>query len=227
MPRTLQLIAALLTAGLLLPGAADARKLLPVDEGRRNPLFFAFRQRLVKALRTGDRRTVLSLVSPRVQYGLSGPEVGITGFRELWGLDEPGDRGWLRLRDALLTALSRGGSFNDGVFWAPYVYSRWPADIDWITQDGDYGFVCVPGVNVAAHERPEASSPVVARLSHDIVKIPMTDGFRGTEAWMPVITPQGRRAYVPGRSLASPSSYRACFTRVKGVWKLTELHSGD
>ena len=210
----------LLLAALLVPRPALARKLYPVDEGRRNPSFHAFRQRFVKALRTGDRPAILAVVAPQIENGFgAGP--GMTEFRQVWSLDDPDGRGWLRLRTTLLEALSRGGSFKDRAFWAPYVYSRWPEDVD------GYFLVCVLGRKVAAHSRPDPSSPVVAHLSHDIVKVTSQQGFQGTEPWVPILTPNGRRAYVPGHSLASPLDYRISFERVKGVWKLTGIYSGD
>ena len=213
-------VAPLLLIALLLPRPALARKLYPVDEGRRNPSFHAFRQRFVKALRAGDRHAILAVVDPQIENGFgAGP--GMTEFRQVWSLDDPDGRGWLRLRTTLLEALSRGGSFRDRLFWAPYVYSRWPEDVD------AFSFVCVLGRNVAAHARPDPASPVVAHLSHDLVKVSGDQGFQGNESWVPVISPGGRRVYVPGRSLASPIDTRISFRRVKGAWKLTGIFSGD
>src|SRR5687768_12172923 len=100
----------LLTAMLLLAGScaasAQTRKLYPVDEGRKDPSFQAFRQRLVAALRRGDRRFVLSIVDPKIVPSFGDETGGIRAFKKLWNLDERDSKGWNRLRDRLLALLA-------------------------------------------------------------------------------------------------------------------------
>lgn len=218
MNRALLPLAVMLVAGSLGPTAAQARKLYPVDEAGKDPSFQAFRRRLVAALRRGDRTFVLGVVDPKIEWSF-GDGPGIQGFRKAWKLDEAGSVGWNSLRDTLLSTLALGGSFDKGEFCAPYVFSRWPADLD------SFEHAAVLGRQVAVRSGPSATAPILTRLTHDIVKIPPPG--KGDAAWVKIITPGGRRGYVAARDLRGPTDYRACFKRVKGNWRMTVFVAGD
>jgi hypothetical protein len=209
---------------LFTPSAAWARKIAPVDAGAHNPSFRAFRQDLVAALRRGDQNRVLAIVDPRIEDSVFEPEWGVRGFRELWSLDDPDGKGWERLRVTLLEILARGGTFQRGEFTAPYVYSRWPDDVEWA--DDRFQYACAVGPAEVVRAEPSEAATAVGRLHHDIVRVPQK-GYSPNVHWTNVVTPAGRSGWVHRRCLCFPMGYRASFRRVNGHWRLTTLIGGD
>ncbi|MBI3912114.1 MAG: SH3 domain-containing protein [Armatimonadetes bacterium] len=187
-----------------------------MDEGPQDRSFNLFRARLRRAAKRHDTRFVLRSLHPRVVSSFGG-DVGVKDFQRFWNIDRPDSRLWR----TLATILSLGGSFRtyDGhrQFCAPYVYSRWPDEWD------AFQYAAILGRNINVRTRPSLASPVVTRLSYDLVRIPR--GIRGV--WVPVITPSGRRGYVYSRFIRSPIDYRACFEKLRGKWLMTALVAGD
>lgn len=210
------LLVLVLGAGL---GASAAEvRLRPVDEGSGDPSFQAFRRRLIAALRRDDRHYVFSIVDPKLTPGFGDPESGLAGLKEEWPLDEPGGGRWIELRETLLVLLAMGGSFRDGGFWAPYIFSEWPQELD------AFGYSAIIGRGVALRSKPDG--PVLRRLTYDIVKVPeQKEGPDG--GWFKVVTLDGREGYVAKRYVRSPMDYRAGFKKQKGRWRLTALVAGD
>lgn len=205
--------------GVTVPSEAQARKLYPVDEGKRNRSFSAFRQQLIKALRQWDRQFLLSVLDAKITYSVV--NLGsVRGFKEYWDLDQPG-RSWGKLRTELLTVLALGGSFKKGDFYAPYPSSKWPEDPN--DPDGGLFSGCILGRRIPVRSRPSAKAPIFTRLSYDIVDIPeWRDG-----PWVEIITPKGWRGYVASHSFRSPGDYSAIFEKIKGRWKLVFFLAGD
>jgi hypothetical protein len=205
--------------GVSIPSAAQGRKLYPVDEGKRNPSFRAFRQKLITALRRRDRQFVLGTLHPEIVFSFVSAGSS-EGFKKEWNLHKPG-ASWEPLRRELLRVLSLGGSFDKGEFWAPYVYSEWPDDPN--DPDGGLFSGCILGRRVPVRSRPSPTAPIITRLSYDIVKMPeWTD-----KPWVKIITPGGRRGYVASRFFYSSGFYRAGFKKVKGKWKMMFFIAGD
>ena len=55
-----------------LIGAAQARKLSPVDEGPRDPSFKAFRDRLLKAVKEEDETVLYESLDPKITNSFGG-----------------------------------------------------------------------------------------------------------------------------------------------------------
>ena len=70
-------------------------------------------------------------------------------------------------------------------------------------------------------------SSVIRLLSHDIVKRASTHTDSRATAWVAVTLDDGLNGYVASGDVRSPVDYRACFTRIEGVWKLTAFVAGD
>src|SRR4028118_1504503 len=152
------LLVALLAWALLLTqaagGAAQTGKLMPVDEAVRDSELFAFRARLQAALARHDVAAVLEVVDPRIKNTF-GADNGIEAFQRLWKLKEGDSRLW----EELGLVLALGGTFqNADNFVAPYVFSRWPDQVD------SFENVAVLGRNVRVRAEPRAGSPVLTAL---------------------------------------------------------------
>lgn len=187
--------------------AAQAKQLLPVDEAAKDPSFLAFRKRLHTAVRAKDHRFVLSIVAPDIIIDF-GADKEVSGFQKKWRPERKDSKLW----PALEGVLTLGGSFEDGWFVAPYVYSEWPEELDSVE------YQAVLGREVPARSGPDPAASVVATLSHDLVKVApdQAAGKSPGTGWTKIIIPGGKSAFVPSRSLRSAMGYRAAFAKVNG-----------
>lgn len=182
--------------------AVKGPKLLPVDEGERDPEFAAYRKELLDAVRRRDAEGVVALADPKIRTDFGGGG-GPDALRRTLSTDGV----W---RD-LETALSLGGTFLSGdAFWTPYVYSKWP--------DGEDAFeaLVVIGENVPLRD---TNGTTIATLSHDIVQRTDTRGQ--------VKTADGKVGTVDPAKLWSPVGYRAGFNKIDGKWRMTGFVAGD
>jgi hypothetical protein len=182
--------------------AVNGPKLLPVDEGERDPEFAAYRKQLLDAVRRRDVEAVVALADPKIRTDFGGGG-GSDDFRTTLAREGV----W----EDLETALSLGGTFlSEDAFWTPYVYSKWP--------DGEDAFqaLVVIGENVPLRD---AAGNTIATLSHDIVQRTGTEGQ--------VKTADGKVGSVDPEKLWSPVGYRAGFNKVDGKWRMTGFVAGD
>lgn len=203
-------------------GAGQARKLNPVDEGPRDPSFKAFRDLLLKAAKEEDETVLYAVLDPKITNSFGG-EGGVTEFKVMWKMGE----GRTKLWNELTTILSMGGSFATvaGVksFCAPYVYSNFPDDLE------ANGYAAITGTGVRVREQPNLNAPIITALSYDIVKLdyePSASAGSNSE-WVKIIAPNGKKGYVFGKYIRSPTDYRACFEKKQGKWMMTALIAGD
>src|SRR5215469_11392998 len=140
---------------------SQSRKLLPVDEAAKDPSFKAFRDALIDAVKRKDTQFVLEVVAPDILSDFGGGN-GIQNFKTKWRL---GNAAESKLWAELETILSMGGSFRveDGKksFWAPYVYSAWPDDLDC---GEDAQCYAVTGDHVNVRREPNSAAPIVRSL---------------------------------------------------------------
>jgi hypothetical protein len=203
---------------------APPAKLYPVDESSSDPTFAEFRERLLKAVGSHDPKALRDQLAPQVQVNFEGPftpdEVLAMGAfdREKGGL-------WRELREVLRLGTVRQGE----QFCAPYVYGKFPAQPEWMDR------VVITGDGIRVHAEPRSTSPVIEKLSYDVVQ----DGPEGdsefspekiegeTYPWRQVITPSGQVGYIFGKHVRSPLDFRACFAKFEGKWKLVTMATGD
>lgn len=194
------------------------RKLHPVDEAGKDLSFLAFRRTMFRIVRDRDRRALEGALAPDVVSSF-GRSPGRKDFVEEYHPERKDSKVW----SILSRVLPLGGSFStvDGrrTFSAPYVFSKFPEDLD----SESYGVVLRPKVEVRA--APAVRSRVIAILSYDIVKWDGTPDLE--QVWTLILTPQGLRGYVPTRHIRSPMDYRAMFSKIRGRWLITSLVSGD
>lgn len=209
------------------PVPKPAPTLEPVDEAARKPDFLAFRLQLQDTVKKKDVEALLPHIAGNIQLGKTN-ESGLDAFRKFWKLDEsPGDsKLWQELNDVLRL----GGAFlEDGRFLAPYVYAKWPRDVD------RFDYAVVTGSNVYIRAKPIRESPHVAQLSYAIVRnYPVSRGelvidtLGGeTYPWRKIGLPEGNTAFVWGKFVRSPLEYRAVFEKIDGVWQLSHFVSGE
>src|SRR5262249_41832416 len=145
-------------------------KVMPVDEGSKDPSFAAFRNQLQQAVERRDLKFLESVLDPEVKLSFGGDD-GLEGFRRVWDEEH-----WKELGKVL----SMGGRFQGaGEFVAPYTFTDFPHGMD------PFESVIILGENVPVYTRPDRASRVVGRLSHDAVAI---QDWSGT-GWYRVRTP--------------------------------------
>jgi hypothetical protein len=207
--------------------ASSARKLLPVDEGPKDPGFLRFRTALLQAIDRRDTNYLIGVLHKDIKLSFGG-DWGVKRFIEIWDPYSPASEIWKQLGDVLRL----GGTFGYAhyprdTFWAPYVFGL-------SRQLGDVWDAVIVGNNVQVHAQPSSSSPVIAALSHDVVKLGPYDPKPVMEKigefsypWKQIRLADQRTGYVYGRYVRSPLDYRAAFNKIEGAWKLTLLLRGD
>src|SRR4051794_4209830 len=178
-------------------------RLCPADEAQSDPSFVAYRDQLRRAIDAKDEKALLALIDPDVRTSFGG-DAGVDSFRQTFKWDE------------LKTILAMGGSFQEGSFWAPYVFSKWPESSD------AFEHVAALHADVPIHAKSFIESPVVKSVDWAILKWEATD-----DAWAHVWTADGVEGWVETKNVRSPIAYRAGFSKVNGQWRMTALVSGD
>lgn len=206
--------ALLLALGLATPALAQS-ELRPVDEAASQPDFFSFRAQLFAAIASRDVQAVISMLDKDIKCSFGGDH-GIDDFKRMWDIDSAGSKFW----ETMATVLALGGTFDaQGAFVAPYIFSRWPDDVDPIFH------VAVIGSQVRVRSAARADAPAIAALSFAIVEL--ASGNQPDPEWTPVKLPGDRTGYLATRFVRNALDYRAIFEKKDGRWLLTTFVAGD
>ena len=209
------LFALVMLTALATPQAHAQREFRPLDEAVMQPDFFSFRAQLLSTLARRDTPALLEVVHRNIKNSFGGND-GINEFKKTWALHKRDSRLW----EVLATVLALGGSFTgDAAFHAPYVFSRWPADVD------AFGNVAVVGSEVRVRASASRSAESIATLSFAIVE--RAEPSATGSAWVAVRLPGGRVGFIDRRFVRGPVDYRAIFTKADGKWMLSALIAGD
>ena len=209
------LFALVMLTALATPQAHAQREFRPLDEAVMQPDFFSFRAQLLSTLARRDTPALLEVVHRNVKNSFGGND-GINEFKKTWALHKRDSRLW----EVLATVLALGGSFTgDAAFHAPYVFSRWPADVD------AFGNVAVVGSEVRVRASASRSAESIATLNFAIVE--RAEPSATGSAWVAVRLPGGRVGFIDRRFVRGPVDYRAIFTKADGKWMLSALIAGD
>ena len=199
-----------------IPPITGAPRLLPVDEAAKDPSFVAFRASLIEIVRKRDTKALLATIADDIKTDFGGGG-GRNDFIKHWKLDTDLSPIWEEL-DAILAL---GGKFTTpDVFWAPYVYSAWPDDVD------SFEYVAAVRNDVVVRDGVKP----IATLDHHLVRIAAKDPIRLGNPHAPrrrVVLPDKREGWVPVDEIRSPVDYRAAFDKKNGVWTMTALVAGD
>lgn len=208
--------------------AAQERYVRPVDDGKKDPTFVEFRNRLIKAAENRDSKFILSILDPKIRLSFGG-QAGIADFKEIWKIDAPNSKFW----DEFLPVIRNGGTFytergstTRRQFYAPYIFTSFPIDLD------AYEYQAILGSAVNLREKPDAASLVIASLSYNVVKIDYDNSIKrpGTDAeyeWFKVETLGGKKGFVRSEYVRGTFDYRAAFNKKQGKWKMTAFIAGD
>jgi hypothetical protein len=191
-------LALLLTAPLF----AQIRSLPPVDESGRDPALVEYLTKLKAAVAKQDRDALVALVDPNIKNGFGG-EDGLAYFTPEWAL--------------LQRLLDMGGAWSGDSFSIPYVFAKFPEDLD------AFEYAAITGQGVRLRQDPSTSSRIRALMYYDLVKVEEQG-----EDWWKIVTLNGEPGYVSARYIASPVSYRAIFQKDdSGDWKMRAMLAGD
>lgn len=201
--------------GLVSAHGAPAQRLEPVDQAASVPDFFSFRARLQAAVARHDTAAVLEALSRDVKLSFGGDD-GVDAFKTQWRPDAPDSALW----DTLATALALGGSFDaQGRFAAPYVYSRWPAEVD------VFSHVVAVGSGVRVRAAADEAAAVIGQLDFSIVALADPAGER--PGWTAVKLPAGQVGHVRAQFVRSPIDFRLGFSKKSGRWQIDYFIAGD
>lgn len=209
-----------LTIALIASTAqGQSAKLQPVDEATKDPSFFAFRARLLTALAKKDVNYLISVLDPQIKTDFGGGG-GVTDFKQAWHPERPSSQIW----NELVSVLALGGSFDNGSFSAPYVYSKFPEEFD------AYEHQAVIEDGVRVRREPNTTSGIIKTLSFDIVKVIVESPNENSAAkrqWLTVELADGQKGFMAKEYLRSPIDYRAIFEKKNGKWLMTAFVAGD
>ena len=213
----LQLAASLVVARPSPAFAAqnDLRSLLPEDQSARDASLLALLGTMRTIVRRKDSNALCSLMSRdfKVEFDVGkGPDA----FRRQWESETSTSAVWTVL-DRLL---SLGGTFySDSLFALPYVYTRFPLDLDRL------GHVVTTG-DAPVHAQSNPASARVGRLKHAIVPLatPLTPpAMLSEQPFVAVQHPEFGLCYVAGADVYSPVGHRAFFEKRSGQWRWLSL----
>jgi len=213
----LRLAAALMVArpSWASPAADDLRSLLPEDQSGRDKSLQALLGRMRTIVRRQDGKALAALIAPdfKVEFDVGkGPEV----FRRHWESGTSVSAVW----PVLDRLLALGGTFySDSLFALPYVYTRFPSDLDRLR------YVVATG-DVAVRAEPNLASPRVGTLKHAIVPLAAAlapPAMLCQQPFVAVQHPELGLCYVAGTDVYSPAGHRAFFEKRHGQWRWISL----
>ncbi len=196
----------------------------PVDEAAKNPSFLAFRTKLIAAVEKRDVKFILNIVDKNIKNGFGG-EDGFEKFKKQWKIYNRNSELWKEL----LIVLSHGGTFDKGnknSFYAPYLFTTFPAEID------AFEYQAIFGNNVNLRAKPDVNSSIIANLSYNVVKADWDNSVKSRTnknefLWIKVETLGGKKGYVKPEFVRSSIDYRAGFEKIRGKWMMTFFLAGD
>ena len=203
--------AALASAGQWEPQAIPKR-ILPVDEGTKEPSFHAFRAALILAARNRQVEAVIGHLATDVRRFEDQAVGDREAFVRHWRLDRDPEP----FLTALIQVLEGGGRFNTaGEFVAPYTFTEFSGDIKDL-----HKYVILIRPDVAVYESPSTAARVVQRLSYSVLPYSIAPW-----GWYEVHL-EDRRGYVRAQDVRQPSFPYAYFRVIDGQWKLAVFVAG-
>jgi hypothetical protein len=194
---------------------ADLRVIRPEDESTRDKSLQALLGSMRAIVRRKDSKALSALMAPdfKVEFDVGkGPEV----FRRHWESDTSTSTVW----PVLDRILALGGTFySNTLFAAPYVYTRFPYDLDRLSH------VVATG-DVPLHAQSNPASARVGMLKHAIVPLvtPLKPpAMLCQQPFVAVQHPELGVCYVAGTDVYSPAGHRAFFEKRQGQWRWLSL----
>lgn len=198
-----------------LARAGEPAKLPPADEAARDPGLIALLAK-IRSLRADHNFSgleTLMLPTFRVEFDAG---KGPAAFRRKWRPEAPSSALW-QVLDRLF---SLGGTFySDTLFALPYVYTRFPVDLD------PLGHVVAVNPDTRLLDRPSPDALVVATAGQAI--LPLAERLQppvmmSAEGYLEVKAPRAG-CFVRERDVYSPAAHRAYFEKRQGQWRWISL----
>jgi hypothetical protein len=167
-----------------------------------------------------DAPALLSLMRPTFRVGFDAGK-GPAAFRSLWKPELESSELWPLLERLLALG---GTSYSPTLFCIPYVYTKFPVDLDPLSH------VVVLREQVGVRRSPAESAAIISNLSYDIVRTAQSLAVPvrlEREAWVAVITSAGETGFVPSQDVYSPAEHRVFFEKQKGAWRWLSLACAD
>jgi len=189
----------------------ELRHIEPTGEEPRDPALAEFLGSLRGIVTARKHRALEALMQPdfRVEFDAGH---GPLAFRRHWKPQSPDSPVWPIL-DCLLSL--PGYSFSDTLFAVPYVFARFPFDLDLL------GHVVAVRDEVGLLASPNPEAAKVATVNRAI--IPLAEPMQP-----PVVIPPGRfvevnhpeagRCFAASADIYHPAAHRAFFEKRKGRW---------
>jgi len=199
-----------------LARAEELAKLPPADEAPRDPGLAALLGKIrgLAAHRNSSGLEALMLPTFRVEFDYG---KGSAAFRRRWQSESPSSALW-QVMDRLF---SLGGTFySDTLFALPYVYTRFPGDLD------PLGHVVAVKADTRLLDRPGKDGAQVAAVDQAI--IPLAQRLRppvmmSAGGYLEVKAPRVGWCFVRESDVYSPAAHRAYFEKREGRWRWISL----
>ena len=207
--------AAVVSSAYAAPAQADLRSLLPADQSTRDPSLHTLLATIRTIVRHRDATALCALMAAdfKVEFDVGkGPDV----FRRQWHPETSTSPVW----PVLNRLLALGGTFySDSIFALPYVYTRFPLDLDRLS------YVVATG-QVPLHAESNPAAPRLGVLNNAIV--PLATPLRPPAMlvqvpFVAVQHPEHGVCYVAGSDVYSPAGHRAFFEKRQGRWRWISL----
>jgi hypothetical protein len=196
--------------------AEELPRMDPRDQADRDDALAAFLQQMRGFTVNRNYRALEALMLPtfRVEFDFGkGPQA----FHRKWSPESQSSPLW----EILQRLLSMGGTFySETLFALPYVYTRFPVDLDPLAN------VVALTDNVPLLDRPEAEAKQVGSLNFSIVPLAeplLPPVFIPSSRFLAVKHPDAGQCFVASRDVYSPAAHRAFFERRGGKWRWISL----
>ena len=197
-----------------------SRKFEPVSEISRDPSLNRYVEFLSQVVAKKDESALLAEMAPTFRVEFDGGK-GPAAFRKHWKLQSP-DTGLWKVLGRLL---AMGGAFYSPTLFAiPYVYTRFPIDLD--------PFEYIAGVkeSIPIHSEASADASVIDKASWELIRVNprLKPPVRlDLVSWVKVVTTAGAAGFVSSDDVYSPAAHRVFFERRKGKWRWISLVCAD
>ena len=191
--------------------AADLPRIPPADEASKDPGLVALLDKIRALTAKRDFRGLEALMLPTFRAEFDGAK-GPAAFHQHWHPESPSSPLW-----AVLERLfSLGGTFySDTLFAVPYVYARFPAELD------PLGHVVTVKADARLLDGPGPDAAQVGTLDYAI--LPLAERLRPpvvitTGRYLEVKLPEDERRFVMEADVYSPAAHRAFLEKRSGRW---------
>jgi hypothetical protein len=206
---------ALVAAAQVAPAHAELRSLRPEDQSERDASLDALLGTIRAIVRRRDATALQALMAPdfKVEFDVG---KGPRAFQRHWRLAAPGSRVW----PLLDRVFALGGTFySESLFALPYVYTRFPHDLDRLH------FVVATG-EIPLRAAARATGATVGMLKDAIVQLasPLTPpAVLADVPFVAVRHPEHGVCYAAGSDVYSPAGHRVFFEKRQGRWRWLSL----